>query len=114
MKDPQTYEHIAPDAVGNERKILVSDQAGRSNILARLENAGITVSDKATVDRILSEIKEKELVGYSYDSAGASFELLAKQIMNDVPDFFEVVSYDVTVSHAGGDLKTANQKPVSL
>ena len=110
MKDPQTYEHIAPDAVGNERKILVSDQAGRSNILARLENAGIKVSDKATVDRILSEIKEKELVGYSFDSAGASFELLAKKLMNDVPDFFEVVSYDVTVSHAGGDLEDSKSE----
>ena len=87
MKDPKTYEHVVPQAVGNERKILVSDQAGRSNILARLETA-VETGDQGAVDRVRNQ--EKELVGYSYDSAGASFELLARSVMGTVPEFFEV------------------------
>ncbi|MGC6472264.1 MAG: citramalate synthase [Parvibaculales bacterium] len=108
MKDPKTYEHVVPQAVGNERKILVSDQAGRSNILARLETAGIETGDQGAVDRILSEIKEKELVGYSYDSAGASFELLARSVMGTVPEFFEVVSYEVRVANQGGAIEESS------
>lgn len=106
MKDPDTYEHIAPELVGNMRKILVSDQAGRSNILARLATAGIDTQGKdEAVDRILSEIKDKEVAGYSYDSAGASFELLARQFLDDLPSFFEVESYEIKVSHHGGNLE---------
>ncbi|MGC6511721.1 MAG: citramalate synthase [Parvibaculales bacterium] len=108
MKDPKTYEHVAPQAVGNERKILVSDQAGRSNILARLETAGIETGDTEAVDRILAEIKDKELVGYSYDSAGASFELLARRVMGTVPDFFQVMSYEVKVTNSGSEIEESS------
>ncbi len=110
MKDPKTYEHVAPQAVGNERKILVSAQAGRSNIMARLENANIEVNDPKAIDRILWEVKEKELGGYSYDNAGASFELLARQFMGGVPVFFEVVAYEVTVAGNGGDIEDSTSE----
>jgi len=106
MKDPATYEHIKPELVGNARKILVSNQAGRSNILARLEHAGIDPkgNDEA-VQQILSQVKEKEQAGYSFDNAGASFELLARDILGELPLFFEVESYQVNVHHQGGTLE---------
>ena len=100
MKDPSTYEHVTPEDIGNQRIILVSDQAGRSNILARLETAGISIGDdEGAVSRILAQIKDRELAGYSYDSAGASFELLAHEALGSLPRFFEVESYEVRVVH---------------
>ncbi|WP_018184622.1 citramalate synthase [Kaistia granuli] len=98
VKDPSTYEHVKPELVGNHRRVLVSDQAGRSNLLAELARLGITV-DKGDrrLDVLLSEVKEREAVGYSYEGADASFELLARRTLGNVPDFFTVESFHVTV-----------------
>lgn len=107
MKDPSTYEHVDPGLVGNARIILVSDQAGRSNVLARLESAGISVDkDNAAVEKILAGIKDRELEGYSFDSAGASFELLAHEILGTLPTFFNVLGYEVKVT-SGADAQNA-------
>ena len=98
MKDPQTYEHVAPESVGNRRKVLVSDQAGRSNILAELERLGIAVKkDDPRVTRLLDEVKEREGLGYSYEGADASFFLLARRIIGEVPEFFRVERFSVNV-----------------
>ena len=68
MKDPTTYEHINPDLVGNNRKILVSNQAGRSNLLSRLESIGMIIpSDDERINSLLEIVKEREFQGYSYD-----------------------------------------------
>jgi 2-isopropylmalate synthase len=100
VKDPATYEHVAPETVGNRRKLLVSDQAGRSNVLAELERVGIVVAkDDARVTRLLDVVKEREAVGYAYEAADASFELLARRLLGTVPDYFEVEKFDVTVEH---------------
>jgi 2-isopropylmalate synthase len=98
VKDPSTYEHVKPELVGNHRRVLVSDQAGRSNLLAELSRLGITV-DKGDrrLDALLSEVKEREAVGYSYEGADASFELLARRTLGHVPDYFTVESFHVTV-----------------
>ena len=98
VKDPSTYEHVKPEWVGNHRRVLVSDQAGRSNLLAELSRLGIAV-DKGDrrLDALLSEVKEREAVGYSYEGADASFELLARRTLGHVPDFFTVESFHVTV-----------------
>src|SRR4029078_5704493 len=98
MKDPATYEHIAPEAVGNRRKLLVSDQAGRSNVLAELERIGVKV-DKSDprVARLLEEVKEREAIGYAYEAADAAFELLARRMLGTVPTFFDVTYFDVKV-----------------
>ena len=110
MKDPSTYEHVAPDSVGNNRVILVSDQAGKSNVLDRLTTAGIAVDAKdPAVDRILREVKTRELDGYSYDGVGASFELLALAQFDRLPAFFDVAGYTVNISNQGGD-KTASSQ----
>ncbi len=98
LKDPTTYEHIDPTLVGNDRIIPMSNQAGQSNLRARLASAGIEVEPKDDrLARILEVIKEREDQGYAYDGAQASFELLARRELGILPDFFEVKRYRVTV-----------------
>jgi 2-isopropylmalate synthase len=98
LKDPSTYEHVDPKAIGNERVIPMSNQAGQSNLIKRLTDAGITVEKgDPALGRILQRIKEKESEGYSFDTAQASFELLARQELGSMPSFFEVKRYKVTV-----------------
>ena len=97
-KDPATYEHVLPDLVGNERRILVSDQAGRSNVLAELERIGLTIDkNDSRITRLLDEVKEREAQGYAYEAADASFELLARRVLGRVPDYFAVEKFDVSV-----------------
>jgi len=98
LKNPSTYEHIEPERVGNARIIPMSNQAGQSNLRKRLEEAGLTV-DKGdpALGFLLDEIKQRETDGYSYDTAQASFELLARRALGQSPDFFEVKRYKVTV-----------------
>jgi 2-isopropylmalate synthase len=100
MKDPATYEHVAPGAIGNRRKLLVSDQSGRSNVLAELDRIGITVAkDDPRLIHLLDEVKEREAAGYAYEAADASFELLARRTLGAVPDYFTVEKFDVNVEH---------------
>jgi 2-isopropylmalate synthase len=98
MKDPATYEHVPPERVGNRRKVLVSDQAGRSNVMAELDRIGMRVDkDDPRIGRLLDVVKEREAIGYAYEAADASFELLARRILGTVPDYFDVVQFDVNV-----------------
>ncbi|MEP3246093.1 MAG: citramalate synthase [Sneathiella sp.] len=98
QKNPSTYEHIEPSLVGNARIIPVSDQAGRSNVLAQLKQFGLDVDPKdPKVDRLLEEVKEREFNGYSYDSAPASFEMMARRRLGLLPNYFEVESFRVQV-----------------
>lgn len=98
LKDPTTYEHVDPQSVGNERIIPMSNQAGQSNLIKRLADAGISVEKgDPALARILNRIKEKEAQGYSFDTAQASFELLAREELGSLPTFFEVKRYKVTV-----------------
>jgi 2-isopropylmalate synthase len=98
MKDPHTYEHVLPESVGNYRKVLVSDQAGRSNVMAELDRAGI-VYEKTDpkLARLVEELKEREAAGYAYESANASFDLLARRTLGRVPEYFKVEQFDVNV-----------------
>ncbi len=98
QKDPRTYEHVPPESVGNRRKILVSDQSGRSNVLARFEELGIKLdAGDARVRKLLDEVKEREHLGYAYDAADASFELLARRALGQVPEYFKVMSFRVMI-----------------
>ncbi|MCL7464074.1 citramalate synthase [Phaeovulum sp. NW3] len=98
LKDPATYEHIDPAQVGNTRLIPMSNQAGQSNLRARLAAAGIEVDPKdPRLSRILEVIKEREDQGYAYDGAQASFELVALRELGLLPAYFEVKRYRVTV-----------------
>ncbi len=96
LKDPATYEHVPPKVVGNARFIPMSGQAGLSNLRKRLAKAGIA-ADEAQLGPILTEVKAREDRGYAYDSASASFEVLARRMLGVMPAFFEVERYRVTV-----------------
>jgi 2-isopropylmalate synthase len=95
-KDPRCYEHVDPASVGNIRHILVSDQAGRSNLLARFREIGIDVApDDARLGALLEKVKANEMMGYAYDGAEASFELLARRTLGAVPEYFRCASFRV-------------------
>jgi len=111
LKDPSTYEHVDPGTVGNARIIPMSNQAGQSNLIRRLADAGIVVEKgDPALGRILDVIKSRESDGYSYDTAQASFELLARRELGLLPEFFEVKRYKVTVERR----KNKYNKMVSL
>jgi 2-isopropylmalate synthase len=98
MKEPATYEHVPPETVGNRRKLLVSDQAGKSNVLAELERIGLKIDkDDPRIGRLLDVVKEREAIGYAYEAADASFELLARRVLGKVPSYFDVEKFDVNV-----------------
>ncbi|WP_417248731.1 citramalate synthase [Celeribacter sp.] len=97
LKDPTTYEHIAPEVVGNTRIVPMSNQAGTSNLRSRLADMGLDVADKEALSRILDRIKLRESEGYSYDTAQASFELEARRETGQMPEFFEVERYRATI-----------------
>ncbi|MBI4182833.1 MAG: citramalate synthase [Proteobacteria bacterium] len=117
-KDPRTYEHIRPDLVGNRRRIVVSDQAGRSNVLARLREIGIDVeADDPKIRSLLETVKAREFDGYAYDGAEASFELLARQAVAEVPEYFRLHSFRVIDErrwNARGELVTLSEATVKL
>ena len=98
LKNPVTYEHIDPALVGNQRDIPMSNQAGQSNLRKRLKEANLIVKkDDPALGRILELVKEREAQGYSFDTAQASFELLARRELGLCPVFFEVKRYKVSV-----------------
>lgn len=122
-KDPKCYEHIVPELVGNHRTIVVSDQAGRSNILARFREIGIDIdgleSEKVgpKINRLVELVKEREHDGYAYDGAEASFELLARQVLEEVPEYFRLSAFRVIDErrwNAKGDLITLSEATVKL
>ncbi len=102
-KEPETYEHVKPESVGNTRRILVSDQAGKSNLIAELKRINLEISkDDPRLDHLLREVKERENQGYAYDGADASFELLARRILGTAPHYFDVQSFEVNVGQHQG------------
>jgi 2-isopropylmalate synthase len=118
LKEPETYEHVKPEAVGNRRRVLVSDQAGKSNLVYELERLGIDVSrNDARIGGLLDEVKAREAVGYAYEGADASFELLARRLLGEVPQFFAVDSFRVMVEkrhNAVGTLVTVSEATVKV
>ncbi|MDP2411429.1 MAG: citramalate synthase [Pseudolabrys sp.] len=117
-KAPATYEHVAPESVGNKRKVLVSEQAGKSNVLAELERIGIQADkDDPRIGRLLEIVKERETLGYAYEAADASFELLARRTLGTVPTYFDVTQFDVNVEqriNAKGERVTVTMAVVKV
>jgi len=118
LKEPETYEHVPPESVGNRRRVLVSNQAGKSNILAELERVGIVVDkDDPRIGELLGEVKSREAIGYAYEGADASFELLARRLLGEVPRYFTVDSFRVMVEkrhNALGQLVTVSEATVKV
>jgi 2-isopropylmalate synthase len=118
-KEPKTYEHVEPHSVGNKRRVMVSDQGGKSNFISELSSRGIHV-DKADprLDTLIALVKEREAAGYAYEGAEASFELLARRTLGStVPDFFKVESFRCLIERrydANRELKTVSEATVKL
>ncbi|MCB2062690.1 MAG: citramalate synthase [Novosphingobium sp.] len=117
-KDARTYEHVTPESVGNERHILVSDQSGRSNVLANFREVGIEVDPKnPRINALLDEVKSRENEGYAYDGASASFELLARRALETVPDYFALQSFRVLDErrwNAKGEIVTLSEATIKV
>jgi len=118
LKEPQTYEHVPPESVGNHRKVMVSDQGGKANFIAELKRRGIDVPKSDTrLDSLVAVVKEREAQGYAYEGADASFELLARRMLHTVPDFFAVESFRCMVERrfdANGNLRTVSEAIVKI
>jgi 2-isopropylmalate synthase len=118
LKEPATYEHVIPESVGNRRRVLISDQAGKSNLLYELERLGVPVArDDQRIAGLLDEVKTREAAGYAYEGADASFELLARRLLGEVPRFFSVDSFRVMVEkrhNAIGKLVTVSEATVKV
>ncbi len=118
LKDPKTYEHVEPESVGNTRKVMVSDQGGKSNFINELSRRGIKVSKNSPkLDTLIAIVKEHEASGYAYEAADASFELLARRTLGTLPQFFKVESFRVMVERrfdANGVLKTISEAIVRV
>ena len=118
VKDAGTYEHVTPESVGNKRKLLVSEQSGKSNVLAELERIGINIGkDDPRVARVLEAVKEREAQGFAYEAAEASFELLARRVLGTVPNYFDVTQFDVNVEqryNAKGERVTVTMAVVKV
>ncbi len=115
-KNPSTYEHIDPEIVGNSRNVVISDQAGKSNIINQLKNISIEIEDEK-VSNILNIIKQKEFEGFIYDTALASFELLVRRELGHVKDFFYLNRFRVTDErrwNAKGKLVTESEATINV
>lgn len=117
-KDSTSYEHVRPEQVGNERIILVSDKAGRANILARLAQMGLELREEdERIAVLVKAVKEREALGYAYEDAEASFELLARRILESVPQYFLLDSFRVIDErriNAKGKMVTLSEATVKL
>ncbi|MGI9350985.1 MAG: citramalate synthase [Rhizobiaceae bacterium] len=118
LKDPETYEHVKPESVGNNRRVMVSDQGGKANFLNELSRRGIEV-DKSdpNLDTLISIVKDRESEGYAYEAADASFELLARRQLGTVPQFFKVDSFRCQVErrfNAIGEVITVSEAVVKI
>ncbi|MGI9402449.1 MAG: citramalate synthase [Rhizobiaceae bacterium] len=118
LKDPQTYEHVPPEAVGNFRRVMVSDQGGKSNFINELASRGIEVAkDDPNLDKLIAIVKERESQGWAYEAADASFEILARRMLGTLDNFFRVESFRVQVErryNAIGERVTVSEAIVKV
>jgi 2-isopropylmalate synthase len=117
-KDPSLYEHIDPGLVGNARHVIVSDQAGKSNVISRFRDIGIDADPKdARIGRLVEQVKQREYEGYAYDGAEASFELMARRALESVPVYFRLQSFrilDERRVNQSGALETLSEATVKV
>jgi 2-isopropylmalate synthase len=107
-----SYEHIAPEAVGNERRVLVSELSGRSNIIALATKINLQ-HDTNLMERVLQQVVNLENCGYQFEAAEASFELLVRRAAGTFQPHFELLHYRVDVETVGGG-NTTTEATVKL
>lgn len=115
MKQEKSYEHISPDQVGNDRRILVSELAGRSNIQHLARHEGIHLEDdQAILGEVVQEIKKLENKGYQYEGAEASAALIIKRLKNEIPIAFELIGFRVIVERRRLDKVPISEATVKI
>ncbi len=118
LKEPETYEHVRPGDIGNSRRVMVSDQGGKSNFITELKRCGIEVAkDDPRLDGLIATVKEREAKGYAYEAAEASFELLARRRLGHVRKLFHIESYRTQVErryNANGEITTVSEAVVRM
>ena len=108
-KNAKTYEHIKPEVVGNNQRILISDLSGKSNVLHKAKEFGIDVDgNDPKIQKILATLKESENLGFQYEGAEASFELMMRDALGEKEVFFEFVGFRVIV-----EKRQENEEPIS-
>ncbi len=107
QKDATTYEHVNPEAVGNSRRILVSELSGVSNIATKTRKKFQIENDRATLKKLLQRVQDLENVGYQFEAAEGSFELLVRREIGRSRDFFALDHYRVVI------LKTDSKPPIA-
>lgn len=98
LRDPKMYEHLSPESIGNQRFVSVSELSGRSNLLKKAEEMGLSVDNKSDmVLETLNKVKALEAKGYHFEGAEASFELIFKKMLGKVKEYFKIEGYRVHV-----------------
>ena len=114
-RNPKTYEHITPEEVGNIRRILISDQSGKSNVLHKAKKFGLDLeSSDPLVTTILKKLKDLENKGFQYEGAEASFELLMRRAMGTLPCFFDLKGFRVINQKETVDGETIAEATIQL
>jgi len=114
-KNPKTYEHIKPESVGNNQRILISDLSGKSNVLQKAKEFGIDVdAGDPKIQKILETLKESENLGFQYEGAEASFELLMRDALGEKEVFFEFIGFRVIVEKRQEDEEPISEATVKL
>jgi len=115
LKNSRLYEHIEPEAVGNRRKILVSDLAGKSNIIYKLKEFGIEIDEKdPRLAELVKKIKKLENEGYHFEAAEASLEILVRKYLGMFKDYFDLDSYRVFIMKRLGDISPVSEATVRI
>ena len=114
-KNSETYEHIKPEIVGNSQRILISDLSGKSNVLHKAKEFGIDVeAGEPKIQKILKTLKESENLGFQYEGAEASFELLMRDALGEKEVFFDFISFRVIVEKQQEDEEPISEATVKL
>ena len=116
QKNPKTFEHIEPGAVGNQRHVLVSELSGAANVMMKAAELGTDVEGlgKEQARAILDEVKRRENKGYSYESADGSFKILLQKVLNRHTPFFELEGFRVTVEKRGSEEPCLSEATVKV
>jgi 2-isopropylmalate synthase len=115
MRNARSYEHIEPDLVGNKRKILVSDQSGRGAITYKAKEYGLDLTkDTPEVHSLLADVKQRELEGFQFEGAEASFELMIKKALGLHKKLFELIAFRVIVERREHDEEALAEATIKI
>ncbi len=115
MKDPMTYEHIDPEMVGNKRRILVSEQSGKSNIIYKAREFNVDlIKESTSAQEIVKIIKDLEDIGFQFEGADASLELLMKKAMGIHTRFFKLKGFRVIVDKHSDELDPLSEATIMI